>query len=64
MYDIMSDCPFGFTKEKSTTDAIYSLLSITVNGLDDTNDTVSHELLLRKLQCYGLRRNTNVWIRS
>ena len=63
---------FGFRKDFSTNHAILNLLEIIQKALDDglfidlknTFDTVSHNILLEKLDHYGIKGISNDWFRS
>ena len=68
---------FGFRKDFSTNHAILNLLEIIQKALDDGQiacgifidlekafDTVSHDILLEKLDHYGIRGISNDWFRS
>ena len=68
---------FGFRKDFSTDHAILTLLVSIQKALDDRQfacgifidlekafDTVSHDILLEKLNHYGVRDITNDWFRS
>ena len=68
---------FGFRKDFSTNHAILNLLEIIQKALDDgpiacgifidlekVFDTVSHDILLEKLDHYGIRGISNDWFRS
>ena len=68
---------FGFQKDFSTNHAILNLLEIIQKALDDGQiacgifidfekafDTVSHDILLEKLDHYGIRGISNDWFRS
>ena len=67
-FEILSDRQFGFTKGKSTKDAIAYLISKIYESMDESTpsiyvfidlakafDTVSHKMLLEKLNNYGIR---------
>ena len=68
---------FGFRKDFSTNHAILTLLESLQKALDDRQfasrifidlekafDTVSHDILLKKLNHYGIRGIANDWFRS
>ena len=68
---------FGFQKDFSTNHAILNLLEIIQKALDDGQiacgifadlekvfDTVSHDILLEKLDHYGIRGISNDWFKS
>ena len=68
---------FGFRKDFSTNKAILNLLEIIQKALHDGQiacgifidfekafDTVSHDILLEKLDHYGIRGISNDWFRS
>lgn len=76
-YDIICDQQFGFQKERSTTDALLLYLDSVYNSLNDSEyhvsvmldfskafDTVHHEILLGKLERYGIRGLSLCWLRS
>ena len=75
--EILSNKQFGFQKDFSTNYAILNLLEIIQKALDDGQiacgifidfekvfDTVSHDILLEKLDHYGIRGISNDWFRS
>jgi len=68
---------FGFQRKRSTVDALVSLTEIIYNNLNLGNhtlgifvdfrkafDTVSHNVLFKKLECYGMRGLTLEWLAS
>ena len=61
---------FGFRKDFSTNHAILTLLEsiqkacATFIDLEKTFDTVSHDILLEKLNHYGIKSISNDWFRS
>ena len=68
---------FGFRKDFSTNHAILTLLESIQEALDDGQfacgifidlekafNTISHDILLEKLNHYGIRRISNDWFRS
>ena len=68
---------FGLRKDFSTNHAILTLLERIQKALDDGQfacgifidlekafDTVSHDILLEKLNYYGIRGIANIWFRS
>ena len=76
-HKILSERQFGFRKKHSTKLALISLTEEIRRSLDSGKfscgifidlqkafDTVDHEILLRKLDLYGIRGITNNWFRS
>ena len=76
-YNVLIPNQFGFRKGLSTQTAIISLLNQIIESLDDEKyiiaifldlskafDTINHDILLSKLQFYGIRGNTYDWFRS
>ena len=76
-FGVLSPNQFGFQKGISTCDAIISLMDLLYEGLNRKNhnvvlfldlckayDTVDHDILLRKLYCYGFRGNIWQWFKS
>ncbi|CAH2094200.1 unnamed protein product [Euphydryas editha] len=66
--NLLSTAQFGFRRNKSTSDAVQELIDFTVTNLDSKNktiaifldlakafDTVSIKILLKKLECLGIR---------
>lgn len=76
-YEILHDAQHGFRKKKSTQTAIFSFLNKLYDNLDNGNktiglfmdlskafDLVDHELLLEKLNAYGMRGKINNLVRT
>ena len=76
-HKILNNAQYGFQKHKSTSLAILDLLNKISQSLKEKNfsccvfldlakafDTVSHEILLQKLDYYGIRGISNAWFRS
>lgn len=75
--DVLSRCQFGYTKGIGTTDAADQLIDDVVQNLNDRKkvaglfldlssafDTVDHDILLNKLEYYGVRANILLLLRS
>ena len=76
-FNLISEKQCGFLKGKSTEDAFLNLIEYVYNSLNSKHhcislfidlkkafDTVNHDILLRKLQLYGVRGSTLSWKRS
>lgn len=76
-HKIFADNQYGFLKNRSTKDAFVKLTSKIYNNLDNSKptiatfldlakafDTVNHEILIKKLQIYGIRGNALDLIKS
>ena len=76
-YNPLYERQFGFRKKHSTNHAILSILEDIKNNLDINNfvcgvfidlekafDTVNHDILIRKLDFYGIRGTSNCWFKS
>lgn len=76
-FELLDSSQHGYLKNKSTTTAVYELtkniteifeLSNMCMGmfldLSKAYDSLDHELLLAKLQIYGIRGNANKWLES
>ena len=75
--NILYEYQFGFRKNHSTSHAIITLVERVTKALDTGKyvvgvfldlkkafDTVDHAILLRKLECYGIRGNILNWFTS
>lgn len=75
--NIINKYQFGFRKAHSTSHALINLYEATLDGLETklktggiyldiskAFDTVSHDILLRKLEHYGIRENALLWFQS
>ena len=74
---ILSECQFGFRSKCNTTHAILQLIENITDSLDNKKstigifidlkkafDTVNHGILTQKLNKYGIRGMSNIWIKS
>ena len=75
--NILYDLQNGFRKKYSTNHAILIIIEGIKENLDKGQfscgvfvdlekafDTVNHKILLKKLDCYGIRNTANDWLRS
>ena len=68
--NIIYDLQFGFRQQHSTSHALINITENIRKALDDGNigcgvfDTVDHQLLLAKLNHYGIHRVSNDWFKS
>lgn len=76
-HEVLSHSQFGFRKNKSINDALYSFSEHLLSALDNKNptigifldqtkafDVVNHNILLEKLNNYGIRGTANAWFSS
>ena len=76
-FSIISKSQFGFQKNTSTSDALVKLTEIIYKSLDSRKhhisilidlkkafDTMNHNILIQKLELYGIRQLPLMWIRS
>lgn len=76
-YNILSSHQFGFQSKKNTTDAMFSMLSNIYSSLNNKQftatvfcdyakafDCVNHQILLNKLEFYGIRGIPLIWFQS
>ena len=76
-HNVIYELQFGFRKKHSTTHALMKLTEDIRHSLDSGNfscgvfidlqkafDTVDHNILLAKLEHYGVRGTTNEWFKS
>lgn len=75
--DILTPYQFGFTKGRSTQDAVLSSCNAILENFDDKQktagiffdfsrafDTINHNLLLEKLELYGFRGLSLSWVKT
>ena len=76
-FSLINSSQFGFRRKLSTCDALIQLTEIIYDSLNKGNvllivmidlkkafDTVNHNVLLKKLECYGIRGNQLKWFSS
>jgi Skp family chaperone for outer membrane proteins len=76
-HDVLYKYQFGFRKKRSTDMALYTLVDKFYEAIENDEfmvgifldlskafDTISHEILLRKLMFYGIRGTTNNWVKD
>ena len=76
-YKILTEYQFGFLSNKSTNDAMFSLLNKVYSSLNNHHSTatifcdfskafdcVNHKILINKLQHYGFRGSSLEWFKS
>jgi hypothetical protein len=76
-YKILTENQYGFQKKKSTTSACQSFIGYVKEALDRQSvvvgiffdltkayDVIDHDILLEKLEHYGIRGKINIWLKS
>ena len=76
-YNILYENQFGFQKHKSTSDAILKFTDFCYSAINNQEvtlsvfldfskafDTIDHDILLKKLELYGIRGHMNSWFKS
>ena len=76
-YKLLSNSQYGFRSKCSTSLALLELIESICSDLDEKKttigvfidlkkafDTINHDLLLRKLDFYGIRGSVNNWVKS
>ena len=76
-HDILSNSQYGFRQNMSTNLALLELLEELTSSIDKKNktigvfidlkkafDTIDHDILLKKLDRYGVREISNNWVKS
>ena len=76
-YDVLYTNQYGFLKNKSTTDAILKYSDFCYDNFNNGGymttvfldfskafDTIDHQIMVDKLECYGIRGQMNLWFQS
>ena len=76
-HNLLDDAQYGFRSGSSTNHAILDIISTIQHNMDyklftcavfvdlkKAFDTVDHQILLKKLDCYGIRGIVNEWFKS